>query len=150
MKLLKDMGSTHQVDFSFSQSNFTVHEFQSAFHVLRILSKGSRSGQTLNEEQIYSNLYLRHEKYLDKILIELEGLGWILKTEDELWALGIDLEQVTLWDLYQQLPYALPKSISEEPLSVLIGQSNEALSDVLDVPVKQVFLSYDEIKTKKT
>ena len=131
-------------DFSFSQSPDTVHQFQSAFHVLRILSKASVSGDTLEEEQIYDDAFLRHEKLLDEVLLELESLGWILRTENELWALGIDLEHVTLWDLYQKLPYSLPKLTSEEPLSNLIGLSNKVLSEELNVPVKAIFAQYDQ------
>ena len=131
-------------DFSFSQHAYTVHQFQSAFHVLRILSGAALSGQVLNNEQIYSNAFLRHEKLLEEILCELEELGWILKTENEQWVLGIDLESVTLWDLYQKLPYALPKSSSEEPLSSIIGQSNKVLAQELDIPVKTIFARYEQ------
>lgn len=131
-------------DFSFSPQAYTVHPFQSAFHVLRLLSKASLSGQTLNNEQIYSDSFLRHEKLLAAIFHDLEDLGWILKTENEQWALGVDLESVTLWDLYQKLPYALPKSNSEEPLSAIIGQSNKVLAQELDLPIKTIFAHYDQ------
>lgn len=131
-------------EFSFSQQAYTVHQFQSAFHVLRILSKASLSGKTLNNEQIYSDSFLRHEKLLREILCELEDSGWILKTKNEQWALRVDLGSVTLWDLYQKLPYALPKSSSEEPLSSIIGQSNKVLAQELDLPVKTIFARYDQ------
>ncbi|MCW8930736.1 MAG: YihY family inner membrane protein [Gammaproteobacteria bacterium] len=131
-------------DFSSPQYSHTVHQFQSTFHVLRLLSKASISGETLKDEQIYNDMTLRHEKTLDELLYELETLGWVLKTENDKWALGIDLEHMTLWDLYEKLPYPLPKSTSEEPLSHLIGQSNKALSESLNVPIKKIFASYDE------
>ncbi len=131
-------------DFSISQHSYTVHQFQSAFHVLRTLSKASLTGDTLSDEEIHNEPFLRHEKLLNDILLELESLGWILKTDADKWAIGIDLEPITLWDLYQKLPYPLPKSTSEEPLSHLIGQSNKALSEVLNVPVKILFTTYNE------
>ncbi|RKZ93504.1 MAG: virulence factor BrkB family protein [Gammaproteobacteria bacterium] len=130
-------------DFSLVQSSYTVHQFESSFHILRLLSKASISGQTLTDEQIHGDSFLRHEKLLEEILAELESTGWILKTKNEHWTLGIDLEPLTLWDLYQTLPYNLPKNISEEPLSVIISQSKKVLAQELNVPVKTIFARYN-------
>jgi len=130
-------------DFSLSQHSCAVHQFESAFHILRLLSKASLTGDTLKNEEIMTDSILCHEKLLNEILIELETLGWILKTESDNWAIGIDLDTMTVWDLYLKLPYVLPKTTSREPLSALIGQSNNVLSESLNVPVKEVFASYD-------
>lgn len=135
-------------DFSFKQYHDTVHPFHSAFHILRLLSKAALAAETLTTEQIYSDNYLRHEKRLDEILTELEKSGWVLKTDNELWTLGIDLETMTLWDLYQKLPYPLPKTDlakvnSDEPLSDIIGQTNTLLAVELALPVKAIFTRYD-------
>ncbi len=129
-------------DFSHSEHHYTVHAFQSAFHVLRVLSKASQTGQALSEEQLYNDSFLCHEKLLDAVLHELASLGWILKTKNDLWALGIDLDTMTLSDLYQKLPYQLPKSTTDEALSSIIGQSNKALAHELDIPVKSIFERY--------
>ncbi len=130
-------------DFSLEQNVYSAHHFLSAFHILRILSKAAQNGQVLTDENFHSDSYLHYEKDLDEILYELESSGWILKTENELWALAQDLDTVTLWDLYQKLPYPLPKIDTEEPLSSIIGQSNKILARELDIPLKTIFTRYD-------
>ncbi len=132
-------------DFSFSAQSCSVHQFESTFHILRLLSKASLTGDTLKNEELMADPFLCHEKLLSEILVDLENLGWILKTESDNWVIGIDLDAMTVWEVYLKLPYVLPKvtSTSGEPLSALIGQSNHALSESLNVPVKEVFASYD-------
>ncbi|WP_198263785.1 YihY family inner membrane protein [sulfur-oxidizing endosymbiont of Gigantopelta aegis] len=132
--------------FSFSRapSSHPSHPYQSAFHVLRVLSKAALTGHSLSTEQLYADAFLNRENTLSEILCDLYTKGWVVKTDNEQWALGIDLDVVTLWDLYQKLPYSLPKEGYNEPLSRLVGQSNEVLSETLNIPVKQVFAQYDE------
>lgn len=130
-------------DFSLTQSSYSSHRFLSAFHILRVLSKASQNGQALPDEHFHKDSFLYDEKYMDEILYELEKSGWILKTENELWVLAKDLDDVTLWDLYQKLPYSLPKFDTEEPLSSIIGQSNKVLAQELDFPLKTIFLRYN-------
>ncbi len=129
-------------DFSCTEQKLTNNEFLSIFHILGVLSKASKTGHPLSERQIYTEPLLRKEKQLDKLLNELESSGWILRTEDEDWAVAKDLEKVTLWDLYLGLPYPLPKSVKDEPLSSIIGQTNEVLEKELDRPVKALFEHY--------
>jgi len=130
-------------DFSLNNKANSVHRFLSAFHILRILSNAAQNGQALADEKFHSDVFLRHEKYLDEILYELEDSDWILQTDSDLWALARDLDNVTLWELYQQLPYSLPKIDTEEPLSSIIGQSNKVLAEELDFPIKTMFSRYD-------
>ena len=130
-------------DFSLEQNTYSAHRFLSAFHILRVLSNAAQKGQALTDENIHRDSFLHNEKSLDEILYELEDSGWILKTENELWALAKDLDTVTLWDLYQKLPYSLPKTDTEEPLSSIIGQSNKVLASELDFPLKTIFTRYD-------
>ena len=130
-------------DFSLNQKSYSAHRFLSAFHILRVLSNAAQHSQALTDEMFHSDAFLHYEKFLDEILYELEDLGWILKTEDDLWALAKDLDNVTLWDLYQKLPYSLPKVNKEEPLSSIIGRSNKVLAQELDMPVKTIFSRYD-------
>lgn len=130
-------------DFTLSEQIQTVNHFLSAFHILRILSKASQQGEALSDQQIHEEARLRQQKELDSILYELERQGWIHKTENELWAQARDLEKVSLWELYQELPYLLPKHVTDEPLSSIIGQTNEVLAEQLDYPVKDLFARYD-------
>jgi len=130
-------------DFSLSKEQDADKEFLSVFHILRILSKASQKGLSLSEEQIHAEPKLRHEKCLAQLLNDLESFGWILKTEDEFWALAKDLEKVTLWHLYEDLPYPLPKSVTEEPLCSIIGQTNKVLANELNSPVKSLFAQYE-------
>lgn len=130
-------------DFSMSDQHLTSNQFLAVFHILRILSRASQRGQSLSEKQIFNEPMLQHEKDLDTILNELESSDWIHKTENEQWALAKDLDLITLWHLYKELPYSLPKHVTEEPLSSIIGQSNKLLAKELDTPVKRLFASYD-------
>ncbi|MCU7940219.1 MAG: YihY family inner membrane protein [gamma proteobacterium symbiont of Bathyaustriella thionipta] len=130
-------------DFSLNEKRYSAQRFISAFHILRVLSNAAQVGEALETEKFHNDTFLHFEKYLDEILFELEELGWILKTENELWTLAKDLDNVTLWDFYQKLPYSLPKYHAEEPLSAIIGQSNKVLAQELDFPVKSVFSRYD-------
>ena len=129
-------------DFTLSDKRYTVNPFLSAFHILRVLSNASQKGLSLSEKQIHEEPHLRQEKTLDSILYELEHQGWIHKTENELWAQARDLDNITLWDLYVELPYLLPKDVTDEPLSSIIGQTNKALAQELDSPVKVLFARY--------
>lgn len=130
-------------DFSLNKHTYSVHRFLSAFHILRVLSNAAQNGQALAHEIFHGDNYLRNEKYLDEILYELEESDWILQTDSDLWALARDLDNVTLWELYQKLPYSLPKMDIQEPLSSIIGQSNKVLAEELDFPLKTLFLRYD-------
>jgi len=130
-------------DFSLLEDHCQVNRFTSAFHILRLLFKASQDGMPLSDEDIHSNSCLHNEKHLDEILYELQSLNWLLKTENDLWSISKDLDNVTLWDLYQKLPYCLPKTHSEEPLSVIIGQTNGVLSRELDLPLKALFSQYE-------
>ncbi|MDX2506318.1 MAG: virulence factor BrkB family protein [Gammaproteobacteria bacterium] len=131
-------------DFSFANQSFENNEFLSVFHILRILSKAAQNGQSLSETQIHREPLLHYEKRLDGLMNKLENSGWIHKTEDEEWALTKDLDKITLWDLYQELPYPLPKSATGEPLSSIIGQTNNILAQELNGPVKTLFTHYDD------
>jgi len=129
-------------DFSLHQDNYYSHRFLSAFHILKALSAAAQRGQALSNENIHSDSDLHYEKQLDKILYKLEDCSWIIKTKEDCWVLAKDLDNVSLWDLYLDLPYSLPKKNIEEPLSALIGQSNDLLARELDVPLKSLFLHY--------
>jgi len=127
-------------DFSAANDrNYVSNQFLSAFHLLRVLSEASQEGLTLTEDSIYMTPPLNHEKYLDDILLDLHKRSWIHKTEEGNWALSKDLSTITLWDLYNDLPYALPKSVPETGWSNIIDSSNNAIKEQLNVPIKQVF-----------
>ncbi len=129
-------------DFSLHQDDYYSHRFLSAFHILKALSSAAQRGEALSNEEIHSDSGLHYEKYLDKVLYKLEDCGWIIKTKEDDWVLGKDLDNVTLWALYLDLPYSLPKKNTEEPLSSLIGRSNDILAQELDIPLKSLFLQY--------
>lgn len=126
-------------DSSFSES------FLSAFHVLRLLSNAAQQGDSVANETIYKDQSLYYEKNLDQVLYDLEQLNWIVKAEDDIWLLTKDLQELTLWDLYQNLPYSLPKSNTHETLSEIIEQSNKSLSQELDCSLKTAFSRYNSL-----
>lgn len=129
-------------DFSaVNNNNYISNQFISAFHLLKVLSEASQEGITLTEDSIYMEPALNHEKSLDNILLDLNKRSWIHKTEEGHWALSKDLSTITLWDLYNDFPYALPKGISGTALSDLIDSSNNAIKEQLNIPIKQVFKS---------
>jgi membrane protein len=129
-------------DFSLDREHGESSQFSSSFHVLRMLSGAAKKGCGLTEKNIHKDKILRHEKMLDSILIELERLNWIHKTENELWALSKDLEDVSLWNLYENLPYSLPKKLSDDHLSHIISQNNELLAKEMDMSLKSIFSHY--------
>ncbi len=131
-------------DFSMSGHHLSQHSFISVFHVLRLLYQASRQGITLSQYQLQAEPVLRFESEMDAILNELEGLNWIHRTENKNWALTRDLDSITLWDLYYKLPYSLPKHVTDEPLSRIIGQINKHLAEELNQPVKNIFSLYDK------
>ncbi len=129
-------------DFSPSEYHLSQHPFISAFHILRVLYIASQQGKTVSEAQLHNEAVLRFEQTLETILSELENLSWIHRTEDEQWALSRDLDSITLWDLYYKLPYSLPKHVTDEPLSSIIGQTNTILAQELSKPIKSIFALY--------
>jgi membrane protein len=129
-------------DFSAAnEQNYIPNQFVSALHLLRVLSKASQDGHTLTEDNVYKTSQLNHEKYLNDILVDLQTRSWIHKTENGHWALSRDLSSISLWDFYNDLPYALPKSVAEKGLSDIIDSSNQALEQQLNIPLKQVFIN---------
>lgn len=130
-------------DFSYPGQCRNKSLLLSAFHILRLLSKASQTGHTLSEEELHKDVFLCHEHRLDQLIYNLENLGWILKSENDEWVLAKDLEQVTLWDLYFELPYNLPKSVINEPISDVVVQTNKTLSHELDIPLKELFVQYE-------
>ncbi len=131
-------------DFSLQKSSYFKHPFLSAFHILRILSLAAQEGHILTHSTIHKEPVLHSEKHLDDILKELSRLKWILKVKGDSWVLIKDLETITLWNFYQKLPYCLPKDNKEEVLSGFILNSNKALSQELDFPLKKLFLRYNQ------
>jgi membrane protein len=131
-------------DFSMSEQASSSHPFQSAFHIMRLLSSSAEEGLAISDSKLHNDAFLCHEKNLDGLLYQLEQSGWILKTENEFWAQARDLNNVTVWDFYHALPYSLPKNLSTDPLSELISNTNGVLKTQLDVPMKSVFSRYSE------
>ncbi len=130
-------------DFTYLDQGKNNSLFLSAFHILRLLSKASQTGVTLSEDKLYKESFLCHEHRLDKIIYNLENFGWIHKTENDEWILAKDLDKVTIWNLYSELPYNLPKSVINEPISAIIIQTNKTLSQELNIPLKEVFVQYE-------
>ena len=130
-------------DFSAeNEQNYSSNQFVSAFHLLKVLSEASQQGKPVTEDSIYLAPILNREKYLDDILIDLHTRSWIHKTDNGDWALSRDLSSLTLWDLYDDLPYALPKSVSDTGLAEIIEASNGVIKEQLNIPLKQL-LVYD-------
>ncbi len=130
-------------DFSLSNNHLSQHSFLSVFHILRVLFQASQHGQTVSDSQLHNEPVLRFERELELILNELQSQHWIHRTENDFWALTRDLDSLTLWDLYNKLPYPLPKQVTDEPLSSIISQSNKVLAQELNKSVKSVFSLYD-------
>ncbi|MCK5697145.1 MAG: YihY family inner membrane protein [Gammaproteobacteria bacterium] len=131
-------------DFSLQKTSSFTHPFLSAFHILRLLSSAAQKGQALAHSNIYKEPLLHSEKNLEDILKELVSLGWILKVKGNSWVLVKDLDEVSLWNFYQDLPYCLPKDNKEEVLSGIILNSNQLLSQELNFPLKTLFLRYNK------
>ena len=131
-------------DFTLSEQHLFHHSFISVFHILRLLYLASQQGRTVSEQQLYAEAVLHFEANLDAILNKLESRNWIHRTEDNNWALSRDLDNITLWNLYLNLPYSLPKQVTDEPLSSIISQTNKALAQELNRPVKTIFSLYDQ------
>ena len=131
-------------DFTLSEQHLFHHSFISVFHILRLLYLASQQGRTISEQQLYAEAVLHFEANLDAILNKLESRNWIHRTEDNNWALSRDLDNITLWNLYLNLPYSLPKQVTDEPLSSIISQTNKALAQELNRPVKTIFSLYDQ------
>ncbi|MCU7837237.1 MAG: virulence factor BrkB family protein [gamma proteobacterium symbiont of Taylorina sp.] len=134
-------------DFSDDQIKQNENNLLSTFHILRLLSNAAKTGTTLSEEMLHKNIALRHETQLDQLIYQLEELAWIHKTENKEWSLAKDLDSISLWTLYSELPYVLPKTISTDignaSLVSIIKQANVVLSKELDTPIKKLFLQYE-------
>ncbi len=127
-------------DFSaVNEQNYTSDKFVSAFHLLGVLSEANQEGFGLSEDSVHLSPRLSHEKDLDEILLDLQTRFWIHKTDNGDWALSRDLSTLTLWDLYKDLPYALPQSTSEMELAEIIDSTSYAIKEKLNVPLKQLY-----------
>ncbi|MEJ2322583.1 MAG: YihY family inner membrane protein [Gammaproteobacteria bacterium] len=62
----------------------------------------------------------------------LEQAGLIVRTEKEQWALGRDLRDVSLGDLYRELHLRVPGQVSAEPLLAELAERVEAVNREID------------------
>ena len=110
-----------------------------------MLYNASKSGSSISEKVLHQDPVLRHEAQLDGLIYQLEKLSWIHKTKNDKYSLAKDLDTISLWNLYSELPYALPKpdSLDNDSLSDVLQQANKLLSNEFDIPIKELFVQYD-------
>ena len=132
-------------DFSHGQIRNTDNHLLSVFRLLWLLYNASKSGASISEKVLHQDPVLRHEAQLDGLFYQLEKLSWIHKTKNDKYSLAKDLDTISLWDLYSELPYALPKPylLDNDSLSDVLQQANKLLSNELDIPIKELFVQYD-------
>ncbi len=132
-------------DFSHGQIRNTENHLLSVFRLLWLLYNASKSGASIAEKVLHQDPVLRHEAQLDGLIVQLEKLSWIHKTKNDKYSLAKDLDTISLWDLYSELPYALPKpnSLNNDSLSDVLQQANKLLSNEFDIPIKELFVQYD-------
>ena len=132
-------------DFSNSMQKNTGNHFFIVFHILRLLANAAKTGNSLSISSFHGDPVLSHETQLITILKQLEGLSWINKTQQSMWSLAIDLELLSLWDLYSKFPYVLTQAdvAATDPIVNIVKKGNKLLADEFNIPIKKLLVQYD-------
>ncbi len=124
------------------QANF-VHTFR----VLGHLWEAQRTGMALNLEALASKEREVGHDRLEDILMVLEEQRFTSATADGAWVLIRDLDEITLWDLYNAMPHALPPGEGawqkrdgwNRRLGNLLQTAGDCLARTFDVPLRQLY-----------
>jgi len=115
--------------------------FTSAFYIIHLLWLASKEGKSVDEGAFSKNKKIVNGASFSKIMVVLEKNNWVHKTQGNNWVLARDLENYSLWDLYKELPYSLPRHTEEALFIELVKDINSSIEQRLDTPLKKMFLT---------
>ncbi len=121
--------------------------FVCAFRVLGRLWEGQRTGAALSLEALALKERNVGQDMVEDILQVLEERRFISATAEGAWMLARDLDEITLWDLYNAMPHALPpgqgawreQDIWNRRLGDLLQTAGNCLAEALDIPLRQLY-----------
>jgi len=131
-------------DFSQCGQYNKRNEFISAFYIIHLLWLASQKGQSVDELTLTQNKTIVNGRAFSKLMIILESKKWIHRTQRNNWVLARDLENYSLWELYQDLPFAFPRQTEDTLFLQLVEDVNLAINQHLDTPIKKLFLQIDK------
>lgn len=130
-------------DFSKSGQYNKRNEMISAFYIVFSLWEASLEGKSMSERAFSKNKKIINGKPFSQIMEYLENKKWVHKTQEKNWVLARDLDNFTLWQLYLDLPYAIPRCTDEALFEPMVDEINRSLNRQLDVPLKTLFKQVD-------
>jgi len=127
-------------DFSKSAQYNKHNEVISAFYIIYLLWQAAQEGKSISQNVFSDNKKIINGKPFSKLMDLMEEKRWICKTHSNTWVLARDLENFSLWELYQDLPFALPRHTEEVLFKEMIDDINLSVEQHLDIPLKKLFL----------
>ena len=125
--------------------------------VLQLLARlwqAQQSGLTLSLQQLESELQTYTEEHLENLLIKLQKSRLVINTLKYEWALGRDMNNFSLLDLYQTQPFILPteqeilknSGTSAHSTRALMTEVNNSNSGLMQVDLESLF-SQPQVET---
>lgn len=120
--------------------HYDIHQgkFISALTILQYLWESAKQGKALKEHAFDNSHYILPGNRLQEVLNQLEKSKWIHQTERNEWALSRELDEVSLYDFYQSLPFCLPRKTQLQSMGQLADNISQLIENELDVPIKDI------------
>lgn len=128
--------------------------FQLVYRILGHLWEGQRSGSSLSESQLMELEAHVSEFQLMGILEQLRHAGMVTREDQGDWILAIDLDEVTLIDLYENLQLYVPASELDQLPVVLewdkvyvssLASISEGASDIWRQSLRSMYRNQNEV-----
>ncbi|MFK5892981.1 MAG: YihY family inner membrane protein [Pseudomonadota bacterium] len=129
--------------FDFSQTGFKQqNKFVSASYIIFYLWKKSQYGTGMTEYELLSKQQLGKGKELFEVIKKLEKTHWIHQDDIEQWHLSRDISSLTFKDLYNDLPFELPKTVDKDLLKTILLPIISTNNQHLDINMKIYMENY--------
>lgn len=133
-----------------SQHAPSQHAFLSILQMLRLTYERHQEGKTVSEQELRATLSQDELTHWSAYINKLTQHKLIRATQDHQYVLSIDLETISLWQLYRSLPYRLPFGDEMHPagehdalwldkLHTRLSKTEQLTQNELDVSLKQLF-----------
>jgi len=128
--------------FDFNRTYFKrQNNFVCASYILFYMWLENKKGKGITENFLLSKPQIGKGKELFYVIKQLEKALWIHRGEDDFWYFSRDISSLTLKDLYNDLPFELPKTADAHLLKTLILPIYESNIYHLDTNMKSYFIN---------
>jgi len=121
------------------RSDIKLDPFTHSFRWLGHMWRALQSGKALTLDELIAYDEEDYEERPETVLNKLHENNFINLTEDETYVLTKDLRQISLYELYQVLPWQLPKQVVDDILRPLIDNVHKDAKAILAASLENLY-----------